>query len=407
MPQSPASLPRRALRALRWILGLGPILVAIGWWVSAPSTPDDFYDPPSSPPAWHGILLRAKPFTEGVPAGAKAWRILYTTTRADDRPAIASAIVMVPKEAPRGPRPVLAWAHGTTGIVPGCAPPVMRQPFANVPAIDRILAAGMAYIATDYVGLGAGGGHAYLVGDEAARGVLDAVRAARGLDGAFVGGRFVVWGHSQGGNSALWTGIRAQSYAPDLALVGVAAFAPASDLKALFHSNRGSMFGKIVSSYLLPAYAAAYPDVDANGYADARTRILAKDIASRCVGGWGTLFSAAEAALLPSGGIFASDPATGPLGARLAQNTPLAPIPAPVFIGQGLDDDLVLPDLQARYVAGRCAAGQAIDYRTYRGRDHVSLVADTSPLADDAMRWTLDRLAGKPVAPGCPAPAKR
>lgn len=401
MPQI-VSLPRRALRGLGWIAAIGAILAAIGWWVSAPSTPDDFYTPPASPPAAHGILLQAKPYTQGVPAGARAWRILYTTTRADDRPAIASAIVMLSKTAPIGPRPTLAWAHGTTGIVPGCAPAVMRQPFANVPAVDRILAAGMVYVATDYVGLGTPGGHAYLVGDEAARGVLDAVRAARGVNGVLLDGRIVVWGHSQGGNSALWAGIRTGSYAPDLSLIGVAAFAPASDLKALFQTNRGSMFGKIVSSYLLPAYAAAYPDVDANGYANAWTRTLSRDIAGRCVGGWGTLFSAAEAALLPSQGIFAGEPANGALGARLAGNTPTAPIPAPVLIGQGLDDDLVLPAVQARYVKERCASGQAIDYRTYAARDHVSLVADDSPLAADAMRWTLDRIAGKPAAKGCP-----
>jgi len=32
-------------------------------------------------------------------------------------------------------------------------------------------------------------------------------------------------------------------------------------------------------------------------------------------------------------------------------------------------------DAQARHVAARCAAGQAVDYRTHAGRDHVGVVA--------------------------------
>jgi hypothetical protein len=51
----------------------------------------------------------------------------------------------------------------------------------------------------------------------------------------------------------------------------------------------------------------------------------------------------------------------------LEQNTPTGPIPVPVMITQGDQDDLVLPDIQRRFVAARCAAGQRIDFRTYPG----------------------------------------
>ena len=40
--------------------------------------------------------------------------------------------------------------------------------------------------------------------------------------------RFAVWGHSEGGHAALFTGELAARYAPDLKLVGVAAAAPAT-----------------------------------------------------------------------------------------------------------------------------------------------------------------------------------
>ena len=386
----------------RWVLILAATVAAmIGalWTASRPARPDAFYDPPAQKPADPGALLRSEPYTKQLPAGAQGWRILYTTQRANS-PAVASAIVVTSAQTSNAPRPVIAWAHGTTGIAPGCAPSVVA-PFANVPALDRVIAENWVYVATDYPGLGTAGGHAYLVGEDAARAVLDAVRAARRLEGLSLGNRIVVWGHSQGGNSALWTGIRAEDYAPDVNIAGVAALAPASDLPALLKSSQGTSFGKIVSSYLIRAYAAAYPDVGISAYVNARTRPLVGDIASRCAGGWPALFSVAETRLLPSAGIFARDPASGPLGERLRQNTPATGIAAPVLIAQGTAEDLVLPALQARYVAARCAAGQPIDYRIYPRRDHVSLVSNHPALDTDLVAWTRDRFADLPPTPNC------
>jgi alpha-beta hydrolase superfamily lysophospholipase len=278
----------------------------------------------------------------------------------------------------------------------------MDDPFANVPAIGRFASEGWVYVAPDYVGLGTGGGHAYLVGDDAARAVLDAIRAARAIPGLAQERRVVVWGHSQGGNTALWTGIRAHAYAPDVELLGVAAQAPASDLKALVKAVQASMFGKIVSAYLVRAYAETYPDVVSSDYVHPMARFLAADIASRCVGGRATLFSVAETFLLPRTGIFINDPTEGPLGARLAENTPRGPINAPVFIAQGSRDDVVLAEIQQRYVADRCLGSQPLLYRVYDGLDHVSLVGKTSPLADDLVAWTRERFAGRPAATNCP-----
>src|SRR5208283_5522533 len=101
-------------------------------------------------------------------------------------------------------------------------------------------------------------------------------------------------------------------------------------------------------------------------------------MAARCLGEWKTLFSVLESALLPSNGIFAHDPTDGPLGYRLEQNTPVGPIPMPVMIAQGDQDHLMPPDIQRRFVAARCAAGQRIDFRTYPGRNHVSVLASDS-----------------------------
>lgn len=375
------------------------VITAVAWIATRPATPDSFYNHPLPQDAALGSLLKSEPFSQAVPAGAKGWRILYITTRGGKR-ALASAIVVLP-EAPGTARPVIAWAHGTTGIVDGCAPSVLEKPFENVPDMSAIVREGWAYVGTDYPGLGTGGGHTYLVGADAARAVLDSVRAARQLKDANLGDRIVVWGHSQGGNSALWTGMRAIEFAPELQVIGVAALAPASDLKGLVQASKSGMFGKIVSSYVIAAYAQAYGDVKVEDYVGLLSRVIAGDMAKRCVAGYQTLFSVLETTLLPAEGIFRKDPTSGPLGSRLAENTPTNIVPSPLLIAQGEIDDLVLPEVQKRYVTARCSAGQRIDFRTYPGRDHVSVVAPDSPLAPELVQWTRDRFEGKPAKNTC------
>jgi pimeloyl-ACP methyl ester carboxylesterase len=391
-----------ALRTVAWLLFAALLATVLGWWLSQPATPDAFYATPSNLPAEPGTLIRTERFVRAVPQGAIAWRILYTTTRANGVQGVASAIVMTSGERAGAPRPIVAWAHGTTGIAPGCAPSVLADPFENVPAINELMREKWIYVATDYPGLGTSGGHAYLVGEDAARAVLDSVRAARRINGLSAAAQTVVWGHSQGGHSALWTGIRAPTYAPDVDVAGVAALAPASDLPTLFVENQASTFGKIVSAYLSTAYAKAFPTIDMPSYISPGTQVLVDDIATRCLAGAASLFSVAETFVLPPGGIFMRSPADGSLGDALRANTPRDHIAAPVLIAQGEADDLVFPDIQAAYVVAQCAAGQPLDYRTYKDEDHVSLVAPDSPTTADLVTWTRERFEGKPAPPACP-----
>jgi alpha-beta hydrolase superfamily lysophospholipase len=387
---------RRLSKLATWLVLTIGFAIAGAWWAARPPEPDAFYAPPATAPPQAGVLLRQEPFDRDVPAEARAWRILYTTTRADQLPAVASAIVMISRNAPAGPRPVVAWAHGTTGVARGCAPSLLKHPFANVPALSALLERGWIFVGTDYVGLGTASPHPYLIGEGEARSVLDSVRATRAMKGLQAENRVVIWGHSQGGNAALWSGILAPTYAPDIALAGVAAAAPASDLRALVDAAQGTPVGRILSSFILSAYADSYSDVTWADSASIWRRPLIADIAGRCMAGPGTLFSVAESVVL-TGAFFRISPMEGELGQRLAQNTPDRAITSPVLIAQGLSDDLVLPSIQRRFVERRCAAGQLLDARYYAEMDHLSIVATNSPLGPELVRWSEERIAGVPV----------
>jgi hypothetical protein len=128
--------------------------------------------------------------------------------------------------------------------------------------------------------------------------------------------------------------------------------------------------------------------------------VQARRTADRCLSGPEALVSVAAA--LPTESFFSKSPGSGPFGRRLAENVPRGRIAAPLLIAQGLGDGLILPAVQQRYVDGLCAAGQRLEYRTYRGLDHVGLVLDPrSPLLRDLVTWTQARFAGQPQAPGC------
>lgn len=398
---APARSGRRLARAVAAVVGVA-VLASAGVLVQrGHPRPDAFYGIPEAVPAEPGRLLRAEPFATDVPEGASAWRILYTTTREDGVPAVASGLVVRP-DAATGPTPVVLWAHGTTGWAPGCAPSVLGAPFESgaLMVLDEVVEQGWTLVATDYVGLGTESPHPYVIGQGEARSVLDSLRAAQQLDEVDLDDRTVVWGHSQGGHAALWTGMLAPSYAPELRLDGVAALAPASDLESLVQVVEGSRLGALFAVYVVQAYSSVYDDVRYADYVRPGAHLLAREMAQRCLSERGILVSVGQSLLLDKP-IWDRDPTTGPFGRRLAENVPSGPVEAPLLVGQGGADTLITPRAQDAFVAGLCAGGQPVDYRTYEGHDHLSVVAADSPAIAELLEWTQDRLDGAPAEDAC------
>ena len=136
--------------------------------------PDAFYDPPANVPHKPGALLRSEPLKDvTLPEGMQGWRILYTTTVNDTTQATAVATVFAPTNMPEGPRPVIAWEHGTTGVLQKCMPSLVSAPTAGIPALKQAAAAGWVIVATDYSFAEKGGPHPYIIGEGEARAALD------------------------------------------------------------------------------------------------------------------------------------------------------------------------------------------------------------------------------------------
>ena len=361
--------------------------------------PDAFYDPPSDVPHKPGELLRSEPLKDVVlPAGVRGWRVLYATTVDDSTPATAVATLFAPTDPPAGPRPVIAWEHGTTGLMQRCMPSLVSLPTKGIPWRDRIVSAGWVVVATDYSFAEKGGPHPYLIGEGEARAVLDSVRAARQMSELTLDKRMVVWGHSQGGHAALWAGIIGPRYAPDLEIRGVVAIAPSANIKNVLAMN--VQMDKLFGPYLAQSYSRFYPGITFEQAIRPEALDAARQIVDLCDFLPEDLQRIKALAATFDGPALAMS-SNKALQARLEQNTADGPIQAPVVIAQGLSDIVVPPSATDAHVEECCSAGQRIEYWTFAGRDHLTIIQPDIPLRELLIRWTAARFANEPQASGC------
>lgn len=390
-------------------------LAAGGWWANSwfedgAQVVDAFYDPPDVVPYEHGRLIRSDDFSGQKPPDADVRRILYTTRDALGQPAVASALVIVPRDPPPGPRPVVAWNHGTTGVARGCAPS-LRDASATkwaIPGLDQAVANGWVVVASDYSGQGAPGVFPYLIGRGEARSSLDAVVAADELDGLTLSSRTVVWGHSQGGHAALWMSQVAGDYAPDLDIRGTAVLAPAAEPVELAEElTRGdaNVLLSILISWVLVPYADTYPDVDLNRYIAPGSEAIVREMTQRCPSEPGVVVSVATAlGVSEDRPLYVGDFTAGPLGRRLEDNTPTGPWGHPILMAWGDQDEVIPPRLQQDFVDRLCARGEQVRSLEYRGYDHLRPLLPGSAFVPVIIDWTEARFAREAThVDDCPA----
>jgi pimeloyl-ACP methyl ester carboxylesterase len=361
----------------------------------------EFYRAPASEVAGAPGTLVRQEVIDGAPLGATAYRVLYRSTGLDDKPILVSGVVIVPAgDPPLGGRTIVAWAHPTSGVVPRCAPSLAIFLFEQIQGLRSFVRDGYVVAATDYPGLGTTGPHPYLVGTSEARAVLDSVRVAGSLPGAGGGRKFVVWGHSQGGHAALFTGLIAKTYAPELDLLGVAAAAPATDLATLMNEDIDSVGGKNITAMSLWSWQRVF-HADMDKVVDPRAMPAINRLAQECIEG---PFDLRQRQLteqpLQQYFLTTRHPSdVEPWHGLLAENSPGAlPPEIPVFLAQGTDDIIIHPKVTEDYDAKLCHAGSKVRILLMPNIGH-GRAAQASTQA--VLEWTSDRFAGAPAPDDC------
>ena len=348
---------------------------------------DPFYVAPDPlPDGKPGDVIRSEKL-DGAPSGSEAWRVLYLSTGVDEKPTAVSGVVIAPTgttegstpgstagSVPTTDRPILSWAHPTTGVVDDCAPSTMSDVFALIPGLDSFIEAGYVVAATDYESLGTEGVHPYLIGDSEGRSVLDAARAARNMDETHSGDELLLWGHSQGGQASLFAGQLAPSYAPELKLLATAAAAPAGELQELLNDDSGTTEGVVLGAYAVNAYvdiyAEQYPDISESQVITAEGIPAIAELVKLCDLTQSDQMDAIAKPL--TGTFYVDDPGSvEPWKTLLSKNTAGGTkIEGPVFVAQGTADTIVVPSTTQQLVQTYCDNGTDISLKLYDGITH-------------------------------------
>jgi acetyl esterase/lipase len=355
---------------------------------------------PEEIPGAPGTIIRQEPMLLPAPFGALAFRVLYRSTGLHNEPIAVSGVVVIPAgPAPANGRQIVAWAHPTTGVVPRCAPSLALFVFQQIQGLREMIDRGYVVAATDYPGLGTPQTHPYLVGASEARAVLDSVRAARAISGGQ--NRFAVWGHSQGGQAALFTGWIAASYAPDLDLVGVAAAAPATELATLLGDDINTSGGRNLTSMTLWSWSRVF-GAPIDRIVDPVALPTINRLAGECIESIYDLMlrrrtaTPLEHAFLAVNNFYTAEP----WRSLLASNTPDAlPPKLPLFLAQGGADELVRPRVTKDYMTRQCQAGGRVQMLLLPKSNHGFVARDAAASAVD---WMTDRFAGFPAPDDCP-----
>lgn len=347
-----------------------------------------------------GTLVSAEP-ASGAPEGMRAWRVIYRTMSDRNQPIEVSGMVIAPERPSGRPGRVIAWTHGLIGVAQRCAPSRDDSNFTVIPALADAIRRGYTVIAPDYPGLGSDMVHPALVGVSTGRAVLDAVRAARDVRGVNAGLRFAVWGESQGGHAALWTGQIARSYAPELDLVGIAAIVPPTNLARNMMEGSDKRARAMLTAFVATSWSRHY-GIPMTALGSRSTQNVMTRLADN-----NCLEAHKKPRLSTILGIVSVQHAIRNLDlskhqpwGRLIRENSVSPaaVPSPLLVATGSADVIVAPAVVRDFALRACRNGKAVRYLSINGGEHAT-VARTE--AQPTLDWIDARFAGQRAPSDC------
>ena len=345
-----------------------------------------------------GELLRQESFDGySLPKGATAVRILYHSLSATGRDVATSAVVLIPAgNPPAAGWPVIAWAHGTSGVARTCAPSLMKDVYYGEEGLMPMVAAGFAVVATDYHGLGTEGPHEYVNKSAQVHDIVYSIPAAHAAVPA-LGARWVVDGHSQGGIAA-WGVAEAEHDLKDpnyIGAVSVAGVVREADFFEHINATPGAGF---YAAFIAAGIRARYPDFQPRDLLSDEALVHYQDVTKNgCF-----YYGYATYASMPSGKFLRTGAPRNTWIHQFFENVKAAekPIGGPMLIVAG-EGDQTIPVAAVREAARKmCDAGQAVAFRSYPGLDHDPVMEKSTP---DQLAWIRERYAGQPMVSNCAA----
>ncbi len=388
-----------------------------------------------------GTVVAREQVATSIP-GAEAWRIAYASSDVLDRKTLSSALVIAPVGAPpAGGRPIVAWAHGTTGTAQNCGPSQVFDPAQDlneynlvggtswtdfgVPAATHFIENGYVLVATDYQGLGAGGIHQYNNTATQARDIINSIRAVGSMGLSNGGKKAAAYGWSQGGGAVLGAASLKDYMAQTgtafdgVSLVGIVSLAPydvevlippgARDgagadkvMQGLAQGFFSSIFNFSHYAMTLWTMSKTFPDLKFTDImTDDGAKVMDEIFSKKC------MHPGADTMNFTFGDSYRSLVRPQPDNAaawvkRLVESSVTSDPPsAPVIIYFGDKDVTNDPIMGKLYQAQRCAQGANVTRVQLPGeQNHFTTPPVSEPLY---VPWIEDRFAGKPLDNGCPA----
>ncbi|PIA89331.1 hypothetical protein CB0940_06968 [Cercospora beticola] len=330
-------------------------------------------------------------------------RILFQSETANGTAVPASAYVLwpwMPRTDPKtGRLAVVGWGHGTSGTFGDCAPSHIRNLWYQYSAPYILALQGYIVVAPDYAGLGVTHDprgekikHTWMAANASANDLFHSVKAAQD---AFpeLSSRFVLMGHSQGGQAA-WAAAERQARRPVDGHLGTIAGSPVTDieLQLQLYPHLAALIGPFAAAGLnsvLPEYSAA----DFLTEAGLRRFELFEELKGCNNIAW-VLWDEpglVRADLLNTSALQAFKPLAR-LGGR--------PIGGPLLVLHGTVDSLVPPQLSTQAVDETCTnyPESQLEFALFNGTDHVPTLYAGQRIWLD---WNADRFADKEILPGC------
>jgi len=342
--------------------------------------------------------------------------------------------------APKEGRPILAWAHGTTGSAQNCGPSQIIEPTRplneyfltdgdswtdfGIPNGQEFINQGYVVVATDYQGLGGGGKHQYAVAQTNGRDVINSARAASSMKEVGAGKKTVAYGWSQGGGAIIaaaslpdYQALQGTA-ADNLQYLGFVALAP-EDVAAMLPNvpndeagatklMNGFTQANVPNVFLFAHYVmglwgtqAAFPGLQLTDVlTDEGAKAVDKLSRNKCIHVLADSFNYAYGDQYKS--LIKPQPSNSVAWVKAFVEGSVKPVKpvAPVVIYWGTKDTAVPPIMHELYQKQMCAMGANVGRNQLPGEQtHFTTPGVSAPMY---LEWVKDRIAGKPLANGCP-----